>query len=251
MRKNKIIITVFAILISLALSACGTPGERYESAAEKYEDADAVISHFSSTLQAVDGEFTIKTEFSGELRINRSESVEMALSGQLKTESGETVPVNAYYTGGVFYSDMAGGKYRMEMTAEEALAQIGLCGFASGLSAGDFQAVSIGENEEGDTKIEYVISPEKAVKIYGAAERMQRFALQGSAGGAVSFKETTGSVILDGSQPVSQSFSLPASIIFEDRAVAVTDSIYNEFEFFSDNIDMEFPSFSDFVKPAD
>ena len=156
-----------------------------------------------------------------------------------------------YYTGGVFYSDMAGGKYRMEMTAEEALAQIGLCGFASGLSAGDFQAVSIGENEEGDTKIEYVISPEKAVKIYGAAERMQRFALQGSAGGAVSFKETTGSVILDGSRPVSQSFSLPASIIFEDRAVAVTDSIYNEFEFFSDNIDMEFPSFSDFVKPAD
>lgn len=251
MKRNKILIILFAILMSLALSACGTPGERYESAAEKYEDADAVISHFSSSLQAVDGEITVKTEFSGELRINRSESVEMAMSGQLKTESGETVSVNAYYTGGVFYSDIAGGKYRMEMTVEEALAQIGLCGFASGLSAGDFQAISIGENENGDTKIEYVISPEKTFNIYGAAERMQRFALQGSVNGAVSFKETTGSVILDGSRPTSQSFTLSASIIFDDKVVTVTDTVYNEFELLSDNIDLEFPSFSGFVKPED
>lgn len=252
LKKNKkLLLVITAVLISLFMPACGEPWDLYETAAKKFDNAEGIIIRFSSGLTVSEGVTEAKSSFEGEMKINHGQDgYSMSLTGELvisPDEGGRAVEVKAYYQNGRYYSQMAGSKYYTDLSWEEVLEQVGLCTFASALTREDFQAISTDDSGE-DTTVEYVISPEKAVKIYGLAGRWERFSNQGSKENVISLREVTGKVVLDGSEPESQSFLITGTVIDGDRVRNVTNTIFNEFELYSDPVKVDIPDASGFTE---
>ena len=237
---------ILAALMCLSFTACGEAGDYFVDAEEEYAEADGSCSNFSSTITVTGSDATSTINYTGTFLVNYDDDAySAALNGELTAESTK-IAINAYYQDGKLYSDVSGAQNYVEATFDEAMAQIGLCGFPMDLEITDFEAISMSDTDEGK-QIDFVIAPAYAYKITGLESQWNRLAAISGDDATVSLKEITGSIVVDShDRPLSEEINISGNIFIGEEVIAVTNTISNTFEV-GDTQELAIPDLSAFT----
>ena len=238
MKKSRSILSVLLILAVLTASACTSndPKEVYAEMAEAFREAaqqKGVKLGYDCSLKLSDSGRTSTYSLNGDVAFKTDENTqvtELEQRGDLKIDMNvgtlAAVPVRAYYVDGTLYSEINESRYKKQMDAEAALAQIGpMCMPVIGLDADDFKELTLKDNEDGTRTVSMMIAAGAAGKITGLVESWRRLAKAGEQEGTVEFQDVRGFFVLQDGMPVQQSLTIIGTVKTPEKTCNITEEL--------------------------
>lgn len=128
---KRVLCLLTAILMIFAMTSCATIGgtkltmyQMYVKANDAMKDADSVRMDMSMDMNITAEGETISMVMSGTVAeiIKSATDIDMEMDMQLEMMD-MTMDTKTYYTGGVYYMEMMGQKYKMPMSIEDMMSQ--------------------------------------------------------------------------------------------------------------------------------
>lgn len=244
-QMKKIICTATAVIMACSMAACGSKTlsaeELYAKALEAgNQDVEMDINSSTSTMgMTMDTTYNMKTKQDGD-------TIEFAMSGTIMG-----IEMNMYYVDGWMYMDMGEyGKSKVEADADTANEYFGQMSGSSGSTLLDadvssFSELTVGEDEEGNTVLNYVLPADKVAEYMDAA--YEELLGEDMEGITITYGDMTGTITFDDNNEMTkQTQSISMNMDMEGTSVDTESSMEYVIKAVGENVQITYPDFSDY-----
>lgn len=243
-QMKKVICTAAAVVMTCSMAACGNKAlsaeELYAKALETgKQDVEMELTSSTETMgMTVDTVYNIKTKQDGD-------TVEFAMSGEMLG-----MQMNMYYVDNWMYIDMGEyGKMKVETDAEMANEYFGqMSGSGSSLldvDASSFSELTVAEDEEGNTTLNYVLPADKVAEYMDSVyEEMLGEDMEGI---SITYGDMTGTITFnDDNEMTKQTQNISMSMDVDGTTMDTESTTEYVIKAVGEDVQITYPDFSDY-----
>ena len=241
MKMKKVIGLAAAMIMACSMAACGnkelSAEELYAKALETgKQDMEMELSNSTATMgMTVDTVYNIKTKQDGD-------TIEFAMSGEIMG-----MQMDMYYVDGWMYMDLGEyGQMKVETDAETANEYFGqMSGGESSLldvDAADFSELTVGEDEEGNTTLNYTLPADKVAEYMDAAADMLGEDMEGI---TITYGDMTGTITFnDDNEMTKQTQNVTMNMEMEGTNMDTESTTEYVIKAVGEDVEITYPDFS-------
>lgn len=244
-QMKKIICTASAVMMACSMAACGSKTlsaeELYAKALETgKQDVEMDINSSTSTMgMTVDTTYNIKTKQDGDI-------TEFAMTGTFMN-----IDMSMYYVDGWFYMDMGEyGKSKTETDMDTANEYFGQMSGGNGSSlldvdASSFSQLTVAEDEEGNTVLNYVLPADKVAEYMDSVyEEMLGESMEGI---TITYGDMTGTITFDDNNEMTkQTQSISMNMDMDGVSMDTDSTTEYIIKAVGEDVKITYPDFSDY-----
>ncbi len=261
LRKWRLLPWPAALALTLALAGCRgevTAESLYEEAAQTWRKADRVAMDLTLETSISQNGGSVQNNLEGTLyHLGKTgENPTLYLDGNMNLDLGSgspmSVPLSYVYWEGCLYADLAGVRYRQNMTPEqmEAQAYQGL-GLFDRLDAEDFRNLTLQDGTDSRT-LSFGIGAENVRTVAESLAQIRSYQEAYGEGLTMNFADAEGTFVLsEEGVPQSMSVQISADLSAEGFAASLSFQITETYRGFNEAVEVTLPDLSGYEDLGD